>query len=437
MDNNIAVSIKNVSKKYRLYNSPHERFLEAMHPFKKKYHKEFWAVKDISFDVPQGKTVGIIGRNGCGKSTLLQLICSVLKPTSGEIVVNGRISALLELGAGFNPEFTGRENVLMQGQIMGFSTQEMQKRLPQIEAFADIGEFIDQPVKIYSSGMFVRLAFAAAINVDPDILVVDEALAVGDAKFQHKCYNKFLEFQQERKTIILVTHDTDAVIRHCDHAVLLDNGVIVNQGDPTEVTNQYFEILFAGRPQDKMSIEKKVDKAGCSLGKNGLEDFLKSDCSQDNCPFRKNYNKNEHKVDTGKAVIVDYCVVSGEEFDPVAITAGNRVDIYCKIKFMEDIANPVFSVGVRTVDGVIIYSTNSFFDKIRVSAVKKGETKIFSYSLDLNLQSGDYFIGADCSQATGDGVMLLHRRSALIHLKVEQKNIFGGIVSLGAVFSEK
>jgi len=246
----VAVSVQNVSKKFRLFNSPKERLLEVLHPFNKKYHREFWALTDIIFEVAKGTTVGIIGRNGSGKSTLLQIICSVLRPTSGMVKTDGRISALLELGAGFNPEFTGRDNVLMNGALMGFSTEEMKQRLPVIEAFADIGEFIDQPVKIYSSGMFVRLAFAAAINVEPDILVVDEVLAVGDAKFQHKCFQKFLEFQREGKTIILVTHNTDAIARHCDYAILLEGGEVIEMGEPKSITNYYLDLLFSGRISD-------------------------------------------------------------------------------------------------------------------------------------------------------------------------------------------
>jgi ABC-type polysaccharide/polyol phosphate transport system ATPase subunit len=247
MENSSAVSVQNVSKKFRLFGSSKDRFWEALHPFKKQYHREFWALKDISFEVPKGTTLGIVGRNGSGKSTLLQIICSVLRPTSGVVEVNGRISALLELGAGFNPEFTGRDNVLLNGALMSFSRKEMEERLPLIENFADIGEFIDQPVKIYSSGMFVRLAFAAAINVDPDILIVDEALAVGDAKFQHKCYQKFLEFQKAGKTIIFVTHSTDAIVRHCGCAVLLERGEIVEIGEPKSITNYYIDLLFTGQ----------------------------------------------------------------------------------------------------------------------------------------------------------------------------------------------
>jgi len=243
----VCVSVQSVSKKYRLFNSPKERLLEAMHPFKKKYHREFWALRDIELDIPKGTTIGIIGKNGSGKSTLLQIICSVLTPTCGTVETEGRISALLALGAGFNPEFTGRDNVLLSGALMGFSKAEMKERMSTIEAFADIGDFVDQPMKIYSSGMSLRLAFAAAINVEPDIMVVDEALAVGDAKFQHKCYQKFLEFQKAGKTIIIVTHDINAVIKHCDQAVLLDKGRIVAEGEPATIVNYYTDLLFTGK----------------------------------------------------------------------------------------------------------------------------------------------------------------------------------------------
>jgi ABC-type polysaccharide/polyol phosphate transport system ATPase subunit len=245
-DDSMAVSAKGLSKKYRLYGSPKERLLEALDPFRKKYHKEFWALQGVSFDVPKGLTLGIMGRNGSGKSTLLQIVSSVLRPTTGSVEVRGRVSALLELGAGFSPEFTGRENVLMQGRTFGYSASEMRSRLPVIQQFAEIGEFFDQPLKTYSSGMYARLAFAAAIYVDPDILIVDEALAVGDAKFQHKCYRKFLEFQSGGKTILFVSHDTNAIVEHCNRAMLLDHGRVLEQGEPKHVANCYHELLFTG-----------------------------------------------------------------------------------------------------------------------------------------------------------------------------------------------
>ncbi len=243
----IAISVRNLSKKYRLYETTKHRFKEALHPFRKKYHREFWSLKNVSFDVKRGETVGIIGQNGSGKSTLLQIICGTMAPTQGDVKLNGRVSALLELGAGFNPEFTGRENVYLNGSIMGMSRETIDDRFEDIASFADIGYFIDQPVKTYSSGMYVRLAFACAINVDPDILVIDEALSVGDAKFQHKCFNKFIEFQEAGKAILFVSHSTDAIVKHCEYAVLLDKGNVVEIGNPKFVTNYYLDLLFTGQ----------------------------------------------------------------------------------------------------------------------------------------------------------------------------------------------
>jgi ABC-type polysaccharide/polyol phosphate transport system ATPase subunit len=235
----IAISVKNLSKKYHLYDSPQHRLKEALHPFRKKYHKEFWALKDVSFEVKKGECYGIIGQNGSGKSTLLQMVCGILQPTTGSVQANGLISALLELGAGFNPEFTGRENVYMRGAIMGLSKQEMVERFQAIADFADIGDFIDQPVKIYSSGMSVRLAFAAAVNVDPDILVVDEALAVGDLKFQKKCKEKMNEFKARGVTIILVSHSMSDISTMCHKAIFLRNGSPAFIGEANEAINAY------------------------------------------------------------------------------------------------------------------------------------------------------------------------------------------------------
>lgn len=247
MNNDIAISVRNVSKKFRLFASPKERLIEALHPFRKQYHREFWALRDVSFDIQRGQTIGILGRNGAGKSTLLQIICSIMRPTEGTVQVEGRISSLLELGAGFNPEFTGRDNVILNGAIMGIPREEMLQRLSIIEAFADIGEFFDQPVKTYSSGMYARLAFACSINVDPDILVVDEVLSVGDAKFQNKCFMHFRDFQAKGKTIIFVSHSTEAVVKHCDRAILLERAGIVADGVPRNVVDCYLELLFTGR----------------------------------------------------------------------------------------------------------------------------------------------------------------------------------------------
>ncbi|MTH44583.1 ATP-binding cassette domain-containing protein, partial [Turicibacter sanguinis] len=237
------ISVKNVSKSYNMYNKPEDRLKEMFSIRKKVYHEKFWALKEISFDVPKGRTVGIVGKNGSGKSTLLQIICGTLQNTEGEVNVQGRISALLELGTGFNPEFSGRENVYMYCSLMGLSEEETEAVLPNIEDFAEIGEFIDQPVKTYSSGMYVRLAFAAAVNVEPDILIVDEALAVGDMYFQLKCINKIKEFKEMGKTIFFVTHDTYTVKNICDYAIWINNGKVEMQGDVGVVVDEFEKFM--------------------------------------------------------------------------------------------------------------------------------------------------------------------------------------------------
>lgn len=227
----IAISVRNLGKTYRLFGHPGDRIKQFFSLGMKKYHSEFNALHDVSFDIKKGETVGIIGRNGSGKSTLLQLICGILKPTTGSVSVNGRISALLELGAGFNPDFTGRENVYFQGAVMGISTEKMDARFDEIAAFADIGEFIDQPVRTYSSGMFVRLAFATASRLDVDVVVLDEALAVGDIGFQARCFDRINQLRDDGVTILLVSHSMQHILSHCDRAVLLDHGEIVVSGE--------------------------------------------------------------------------------------------------------------------------------------------------------------------------------------------------------------
>jgi lipopolysaccharide transport system ATP-binding protein len=248
MSDDIAISVKNLTKTYRIFGHPGDRIKQALTFGRMRFHKEFTALKDVSFEIRKGETIGIIGRNGSGKSTLLQLICGILKPTLGTIQVNGRISALLELGAGFNPEFTGRENVYFQGALMGMMQSEMDERFDDIAAFADIGEFIDQPVRIYSSGMFVRLAFAVAVHVQPDILVVDEALAVGDEAFQRKCFERICQFREMGGTLIYVSHNMASVAELCNHALLLEQGKLTATGAPKLVIACYLKNI--NRPEN-------------------------------------------------------------------------------------------------------------------------------------------------------------------------------------------
>ena len=267
LDSDVAIRVSGLSKCFQLYDSPGHllkqllmgRLARLVGRTPPQYFREFWALKGLDFTVRRGETVGIVGRNGAGKSTLLQILCGTLTPTAGQVDIRGRVAALLELGAGFNPEFSGRENVYLNGAILGISREEISRRFADIEAFADIGEFIDRPVKSYSSGMYVRLAFAVSACVEPDVLIVDEALAVGDAKFQAKCFRRFEELVSRGTTILLVTHSTEQITRHCDRAILLEGGVVHQEGPPKDVANTYLDLLFG--------VQRKVEDSKKAAGK--------------------------------------------------------------------------------------------------------------------------------------------------------------------------
>ena len=256
MQKETVINVTNLSKAYRLYNSPTDRVKETFSPFRRSYHHLYYALNNVSLEIYRGETVGIIGRNGCGKSTLLQLICGILQPSAGTVQINGRISALLELGAGFNAEFTGRQNVYLNGSILGLSTQQVDEHMDNILSFADIGEYIDQPVKCYSSGMYVRLAFAVAISIEPDILVVDEALSVGDEAFQRKCFAHIHKIQEAGKTILFVSHSAESIIDLCNRAILFDHGEMLLAGNPKSVVHRYQKMLYCS-PENAAALREQ------------------------------------------------------------------------------------------------------------------------------------------------------------------------------------
>jgi teichoic acid transport system ATP-binding protein len=311
MPQDIAICVRNLGKKYLLYDSPKHRLKEALHPFRKKYCREFWALRDVSLEVRKGECLGIIGKNGSGKSTLLQLLAGVLQPTTGEMSVNGRISALLELGTGFSPELTGRENVYINGSIMGYSRREMDERMRPIISFADIGEFIDQPVKTYSSGMFVRLAFAAAIHVDPDILIVDEALAVGDLRFQKKCKEHINNFMHQGKSIILVSHVMSDISAVCRTALFLQDGLPSYYGDVSEAINMYSyegskaEINQVG-PLESGKGDSHTLPSSYGGDRGGTNDIIISRV----CCYQKGGDKDVSEIQFGENILIelDYTV---------------------------------------------------------------------------------------------------------------------------------
>lgn len=420
-----AVRIENVSKMYKLFNSRGDRLKEALNLFGKPYHRPFWALHDITLDVPRGQTVGILGMNGSGKSTLLQIIAGVLAPTTGRIVMEGRLAALLELGAGFNQDLSGRENVIMNSTIMGLSRREIDSRLAEIEAFADIGDFFDQPVKTYSSGMFVRVAFAAAIHVDPEVLIVDEALSVGDARFQQKSYRKFSSFKEAGRTIIYVTHDRSSVLQLCDFAVLLHKGHLVEMGEPRHIVNLYSEILGFGDLRAVASGDGAEDEAGsdaaASAGAGGdgkaaatatvplpmaqgrfagdgadhpaVTDWLGRLTADEMAPRNPTYNKDEHCWGDGRARIVDYLMIANGQINPQTVDCGAQMDVYVKVAYGADLAAPLIGIGLRTPKGVILFSTHSgWLTEKPAPPVKAGEVQVYRYRMTMALQAGAWFL---------------------------------------------
>jgi lipopolysaccharide transport system ATP-binding protein len=437
-----AISMRDVRKKYRLFDSPMERLKEALHPFRKHYHREFWALNGVSVDIPKGQTIGILGRNGSGKSTLLQIIAGILKPTSGSVIVQGRVSALLELGAGFNPEFTGRENVMLNGAITGVPREEMVARMPEIEAFADIGEFFDQPVKTYSSGMFVRVAFAAAINVDPDILIVDEALAVGDGKFQHKCFSKFEEFKVTGKTIIIVSHDPNLVANCCDRALLLDAGYVLVDDEPNRTVDKYFDILFGGERVDAPGQDvpglTKPDQIVPRRSERQLptEHYMNSGLR---CEERRSYNSNEMRIGDRSAEIIDYCIETEGEMDVTAVKSGGRVALYFLVQFHQSVLAPIVGFSIKSITGLQLYGTNTFMLNFKQQPAMIGEMRIFCFQFRADFSPGAYFV--DLGVATADGtsggrVIELRRSVAEFMVSTDGQPTFDGFFNLAPTFLE-
>ena len=440
------ITVKDLHKKFRLFTRNIERVKEIIHPFRKKYHHEFWALNNINFEIEKGETVGIIGQNGSGKSTLLQILSGVMSPTLGEVKTKGRISALLELGTGFDNELTGRENLYLSGSILGFSKKEIQKKIPLIEKFADIGDFFDQPVKIYSSGMYVRLAFSVAIHVDPEILIVDEALAVGDVKFQNKCYRKFNEFKTQNKTIIFVTHSTELITKHCDRAILLNNGSLVMDAKPNEVVNYYFELMFGvkGKNDTNNDKQKKNDKSEINIPEfkelnkfpNQVMDFLSKKSKNDECLKNPLYNKNEHRYGNQKAKVVDFLVFSDNECNPPQIKAHEKITIYIKYYFSNSIKIPIYGFMFKTLDGIEILGSHNLAEKISVKEKKMNEYSFISFELPASFTTGEYFINIGLAEIENNVVIPVDRRYDMIHIKISNPTERFGISDLNISMAE-
>jgi ABC-type polysaccharide/polyol phosphate transport system ATPase subunit len=372
------VAVRNVSKAYRIYAHPRHRLLEALWRGRRRYHREFWALRDVSLEIESGRTLGIIGMNGSGKSTLLQVIAGIVQPTLGQVTVQGRVTSLLELGAGFNPEFTGRENVLMQGAIMGFPREEMLDRLPQIEAFAEIGSFIDQPVKTYSSGMFVRLAFAAAIQADPDVLLVDEALAVGDAIFQHRCIRRIRQLQADGRTILFVSHDVTLVRAICTEVLFLDAGETRALGDPEEVVNRY----HAHIARQEAAPRAEPPPAGRPAAGAGPAAF------RPDPGFDQRAGLFRHGTGTARIRNVELLDDAGRPLP--AVDFNQEVTLRIHLEFYDDAPCCILGYVIRDMAGTDLLGTNTYEENAPIPPRKAGETAVVDYRQRLPLLRGTY-----------------------------------------------
>jgi teichoic acid transport system ATP-binding protein len=455
-----------------------DRLKEALGFSHKKRYKEHYALNHVSFDVKKGETVGIIGTNGSGKSTMLKIITGVLNPTAGNVEINGRISALLELGAGFNQEYTGIENVYLNGTMIGFTKEEIDARLQDILDFADIGDFVYQPVKTYSSGMFVRLAFAVAINIDPEILIVDEALSVGDVFFQAKCYKKFEDFKKMGKTILFVSHDMSSIAKYCDRCVLLNRGEKLAEGSPKDMVNLYKKVLVNHLENTSLDNadnpalrEKGTDGAKTANGAGNAatqtggarmqssEGKLQSDnravntgsqfqtvrASGDQLAemvdnlhetgndggqthWKDNFDINPDLITYGnkEAEIIDFAIVDETGMYTNTIEKGTDFTVKSKVLFHQDIQNPIFTLTFKDIHGTAITGTNTMYEKADIALAKAGEVYVARFTQNMNLQGGEYLISVSCTGYAKGEFTVYHRLYDVLNMTVvSDKNTVG------------
>ncbi len=410
----IAIAVENVNKIYKLYDRPRDRMFEALGLSKQKKYHEKYALSNVSFHVKKGECVGIIGTNGSGKSTILKIITGVLNQTSGNVSVKGRISALLELGAGFNMEYTGIENIYLNGTMNGFSEEEIDARMQDILDFADIGDYVKQPVKTYSSGMFVRLAFSVGINIDPEILIVDEALSVGDVFFQAKCYHKFEEFKEMGKTIIFVSHDLSSIAKYCDRVILLDQGVKLGEGAPKEMIDDFKRVLVG---QYQTPEEKSVNKS--LLEDEELQEAVRK-------KEKKQEDTKTLEYGTQQAKIEEIYLTDDNGTRTNAIIKGMNFGIHMRVRFYDDIPAPIFAFTVKNVKGTEITGTNTMFEKAFLEPVKAGTEKEITFKQKMSLQGGDYLLSFGVTGYDGNDFQVYHRLyDALDVTVISDKNTVG------------
>lgn len=438
-----AIEVRDVTKIYKLYEKPIDRLKESLHPSHKSYHKDFHALNGISFAVERGQTVGIIGTNGSGKSTILKIITGVLTPTSGQVKVDGKISALLELGAGFNSDYTGIENIYMNGTMMGYSRKEMDEKLQDILDFAEIGDFVYQPVKTYSSGMFVRLAFALAINVEPEILIVDEALSVGDVFFQSKCYRRMEEIRKSGTTILMVTHDMGSIIKYCDKVVLLNKGEFIAEGSAGKMVDMYKKILAGQMDALEAELAEMNDFSGDKVvvaEKNKGEDSEASDTAageakasgrsgkskEDLMKSKLTINANRTEYGDGRAEIFDLGLLDERGNVTNLLLKGEMFTIKERIRFNADIPAPIFTYTIKDKKGTDLTGTNTLYEGTDIKPVKKGDVYEVAFTQKMTLQGGEYLLSMSCTGFEEGEHVVYHRLYDVANITViSNKNTVG------------
>lgn len=441
-DKTIAIQITDLKKVYKLYDKPSDRLKETFGLAKGRY-KEHYALGGINMKIRQGETVGIIGTNGSGKSTLLKIITGVLSPTAGEVCANGRISALLELGAGFNQEYNGIENIYLNGTMMGFSEKEIKERVPEILKFADIGDYVYQPVRTYSSGMFVRLAFAVAINIDPEILIVDEALSVGDVFFQAKCYHKFEEFKSMGKTIVFVSHDLSSISKYCDRVFLLNKGTLLGEGSPKEMIDAYKRVLVGQYEiPDKKEETHLLEDAQLSAaaaraaaggdsqaqadGQNAAADAGGEDTPQPGEAANGSVNPEKLEYGTKQAEILEFYVTDDQNVRTTAVIKGTSFQIHMTVRFHERLVAPVFAFTFKNIKGTEITGTNSMIEKAFLEPVEAGSLKEVTFEQKMSLQGGEYLLSLGVTGYAGSEFEVYHRLYDVLNVTVvSDKNTVG------------
>lgn len=418
-----AIEVRDVVKIYKLYDKPRDRMKEAFGFGKKQVHKLHYALNGVNMNIYKGETVGIIGTNGSGKSTILKIITGVLTPTSGEVRVDGRISALLELGAGFNQEYNGIENVYLNGTMMGFSEREIDEKLPDILEFADIGDYVYQPVKTYSSGMFVRLAFAVAINIEPEILIVDEALSVGDVFFQAKCYHKFEEFKKMGKTIVFVSHDLSSISKYCDRVFLLNKGTLLGEGSPKEMIDAYKRVLVGQyevpdkQENNELLQDPELRKATELYRREGKAGDAEA-TTQEKDFNTQGKNPSTLEYGTKQAKITEYYVTDDRGIKTTAVIKGGEFTLHMRVKFAEHIPAPIFAFSLKNAIGTEITGTNSMIEKAFLESGEPGQIKDVTFTQRMNLQGGEYLISMGVTGYNGDTFEVYHRLYDALNITV-------------------